>query len=88
MIILLHALIAISGLAVTTFAYFRPSRGLLGAAYTLAGLTLATGTYLVWTSPSHLAEACIVGLVYFTFVTFGIVSVRRKLASITVINDR
>jgi hypothetical protein len=86
MTILLHALIAISGLAVTTFAYFRPSQALLRAAYVLAGLTLATGTYLVVQSPSHMAEACIVGLVYFTFVTFGIVSVRRKLASVTVDN--
>lgn len=87
MTILLHVLVAISGLAVTTFAYFRPSRALLRIAYTLAGLTLASGTYLVLQSPAHMVEACIVGITYFAFVTYGIVAVRRKLAPVTVDNE-
>lgn len=80
----LHITVAVSGLIVTTVAYFRPSQTLLRVAYTLAGLTLASGSYLLWVSPTHLVQACITGLVYFGFVTFGIVSARKKLAAVLV----
>jgi hypothetical protein len=83
----LHIGVALSGLLVTTIAYFRPSVGLLRTAYVLAGLTLASGTYLMVLSPSHLMQACITGLVYFAFVTFGIVSARKKLAAVPVKNQ-
>jgi hypothetical protein len=86
MAILLHVLSAVIGLIVTSLAYFSPSKATLRAAYVLAGLTLATGSYLLWLSPAHLVQACITGLVYDTFVIFGIVSARRKLASVTINN--
>lgn len=85
--IIVHALIAIVGLAVTTLAYFKPSQTTLRIAYGLAGATLATGTYLVVMSPAHLVQACISGIIYFSFVTFGIVAAQKKLAVERVKND-
>ncbi|HSE61254.1 MAG TPA: hypothetical protein VLA88_03080 [Candidatus Saccharimonadales bacterium] len=85
--VLLHALIAIAGLAVTTFAYFRPSKASLRSAYGLAVSTLVTGTYLVIVSPSHLMEACVAGLVYFAFVGFGIIAAHKKLAVVRITNE-
>jgi hypothetical protein len=87
LLLLSHIIIALSGLVVTTAAYFRPSKALLRTAYTLAGLTLASGTYLTIISPAHIVQTCITGLVYFVFVTFGIVSARKKLAVETVKNQ-
>jgi hypothetical protein len=87
LLLLSHIIIALSGLAVTTVAYFRPSKALLQTSYALAGLTLASGTYLTIISPAHIMQTCITGLVYFGFVTYGIVSVRKKLASVPVKNQ-
>lgn len=82
--VLLHALIAIAGLAVTTYAYFRPSKASLRSAAGFALSTLITGIVLVVSSPTHLVQACITGLVYFSFVTYGIVAARRKLVAVEV----
>ncbi len=80
MLIMLHVIIALSSLGLTSYAFFRPSETLLRASYALVGLTLATGTYLVYLHPSRMIQACSSGLMYLGLVTVGIVAARHRLA--------
>lgn len=79
MILPFHILIALASVGYTTFLYLKPTKGKLFTSYTLVGLTLTSGTYLVITNPAHLASACVTGLIYTGFTLAGIVSARRKL---------
>ena len=80
MILLLHIIIALSSLVVTAVAFVTPKRSLLLASYVLVALTIMTGTYVTITSPDHMVQACVSGLLYTTVALGGISAVRRKLA--------
>lgn len=81
MIVLIHVIVAISGIVVTTVAYFQPSATLLKITYGLVGATIVSGVYLVWNAPAHMLQTCIAGLAYTGIVTVGIVAARTKLAA-------
>ena len=80
MILLFHILIAITSVLFTGYSYIQPSESRLKASYGLIGLTLGSGTYLVWMMPTHLVQACISGIAYTVIVLAGIALTRRKLA--------
>jgi hypothetical protein len=79
MMLLIHIVIALASIVYTALVFIRPSASKLTTTYVLFSLTLATGTYLVWSKPTHLAQSCLEGLAYFTLISFGIVSATRKL---------
>ena len=81
MILLIHITIALASLAYTSYVIFRPSAALLRGSYALIAATLATGTYLVIQSPSHLLQACTSGLIYVCAVTALTVAARHRLTS-------
>lgn len=83
MSLVIHILIALSSVALTTYTYFAPSRFKLHLSYTLIGLTLATGTYLVFLNPAHLVSACTSGIFYLSVVSAGSLLARRKLQDAT-----
>ncbi len=80
MIVLFHVTVALLSLFLTSLAYLRPSTIKLKIAYSLVGLTFASGVYLVWSAPAHMIEACMAGLFYTGLVTVGIIAARAKLA--------
>lgn len=80
MLIVLHVLVALSGLVASGLAYWRPSASRLGVSYTLVGLTLASGTYLVVASHSGLVGACFSGLLYLAVTLTATILGQRKLA--------
>lgn len=80
MILLLHVAIAITSLALTTYAFFVPSRAKLNASYVFIALTLVSGTLLVFSAPAHILQACTSGMIYFVIASAGALAVRRKLA--------
>ncbi len=80
MLLITHIIIALLGIVSATVLVVSPTKRKLQASYTLAGGTLATGTLLTLQYPSHLAESCIVGLVYFSAVGVLIAISHRKLA--------
>lgn len=80
MILALHILIALASLAYAGYVFFRPSDSGLKVTYSLVGLTLVSGTYLIWSQPVHMLQACISGLVYITVVLFAIALAQLKLA--------
>lgn len=84
MVMLFHIIIALLSMLHAAYMYLRPSRMKLSAAYGMVALTLASGTYLVMSSPAHMAQACMMGIVYLGIVTASIVATRNKLATLPV----
>lgn len=84
MIIILHILIALTSIALTTVAFLRPTRRLLHVNYGFIGLTIVSGTYLTLIAPAHMVETCTVGLGYLAVVTLGTVLARVKLGKLAV----
>jgi hypothetical protein len=80
MLILLHIIVALSGLVLAAYVFVKPSTAALHTLYGLTGATIASGTLLVATAKGHMLEACTMGLLYLGLVSLGIVSARRKLA--------
>jgi hypothetical protein len=80
MILIVHILIAFSSIVYTGFTYLFPTKNKLYISYSLVTLTLMTGSYLLLTKPSHILQTCTTGIIYLSFVTFGLVFSRKKLA--------
>jgi hypothetical protein len=83
--LLIHIIIALSSIGYTGLVFLKPSNNKFYIAYSFVAATLATGTYLVIASPAHMVSACITGIIYLAFVTAGLVSAHKKLASQEVI---
>lgn len=79
-LLLLHLVIAFSSLGFTTYLLLRPSERKLQISTGLILGTLGSGSLLVITTPSHLMESCIMGLVYLAVTIAGMVAARQKLA--------
>jgi hypothetical protein len=86
-IVIIHVLIALTSVGVTTYAFFKPSKKLLMGAYALVVGTLVSGVYLIVSAPSHMIEACISGIVYLSVISVGIMIIRTKLAARNVRNQ-
>jgi hypothetical protein len=84
MILILHVLAALTSVAFTAFTFFAPTKIKLRVSYALTATTIASGTYLVATSPAHMLEACTVGLLYVGIVLAGTLAARAKLARLVV----
>jgi hypothetical protein len=82
MIVILHVIVALASIAHITYAFTRPTRKQLNLSYGLVGMTFISGFFLVIASPSHMIEACTVGLVYLGIMTIGIIATNAKLARI------
>ncbi len=81
MIILLHVIVALTSLGYTTFVFVRPSHRGLHINYALVATTVASGTYVAWSTHARMLQACVSGLLYMGIVAFGLVSARSKLAA-------
>jgi hypothetical protein len=79
MLILTHIIIATLGLFNTGIANFRPSRTLITSGIALVVLTIASGTALVFVSPAHLAQACMMGLAYLAVTISGLILAGRRI---------
>jgi len=79
MLLLSHILIAVAGLGLGTYSYFKPSKGALYTAYALGTGTLASGVWLLVGNASHLMSACVAGLMYFALFGALVVAARYRL---------
>jgi hypothetical protein len=79
MILISHIIIALASLAYTGYLFFKPSENGLKISYALVFLTLASGTYLVWSTSVNMLRVCSTGLVYLGVVLGMIAVVHRKL---------
>ena len=81
MMLIVHIATALVSVAWATALLVRPSSFKFVGNYALAGLTVASGTYLVVTKPAHMLETCTMGLAYLGFVTVATVVAARRLAT-------
>lgn len=81
MLLLVHVIIALSGLVASTAAVIRPSRERLRLSYGLVLATIATGTVLVIVSHARILSSCITGLVYIGISLSLIITAQRKLSA-------
>jgi hypothetical protein len=82
MVIFIHVLIALASIVQTTSLLFSPSYTKLKGVYGLFFATVASGSYVLITMPSHLMQTCVEGLVYMGFVG-GVILVTRNRISKT-----
>lgn len=83
MILMLHIAIAISSVIFALYTLASPSSQKMKASFALVGVTIATGTYMVWIEPAHMMQACVSGLTYITVVLVALAASQRKLLTIT-----
>jgi hypothetical protein len=83
-IVLIHVIIAVTSMALSSFTFFKPSVQKLMVSYGLIVGTVASGTYLLVTTPSHILQSCMMGLFYLTVVSIVTIATHvkiRKLAT-------
>jgi hypothetical protein len=80
MALLLHVTIALSSVLLTTYIFITPSKTTLRWSYSLVVMTLASGTYLVVSTGTHILQACLMGLLYCGISLLGLASAHRRLA--------
>jgi hypothetical protein len=87
MFLLLHIIIALGSLVYTTYLSFKPSKNGLYVGYGLIASTLASGTYLVWSTKSPMLQACTTGLTYLAVALTGIIIAHHRLAKEEISNS-
>ncbi|MGH7237317.1 MAG: hypothetical protein ACREGF_02165 [Candidatus Saccharimonadales bacterium] len=74
-----HITVALASILYSTFLFIAPSKLKLYGAYSLVGLTIASGSFLVVNTHVRILQACITGLVYIATVSVGIIFAHYKL---------
>lgn len=77
MMLLSHIFVAVFSIILASISWFRPTRTLLFASYSLVGATLATGIGLVVTASVSMLHLCLSGLTY-TIITIAILTMARQ----------
>lgn len=75
----IHIFIAFLSVIYSTYLFIKPSKLKLFISYGLVASTLVTGSYLIVVNPSHMVQACVVGLIYVGVVLIEIILARTKL---------
>jgi hypothetical protein len=79
MIVLIHVLIALSSIGIATVTFFKPSIRRLFVSYGFIVATVASGTFLLLSSPSNILKSCLSGLFYLTVVTLVTIATHVKV---------
>lgn len=79
MIIFTHVMIALVSLGLASFTFFKPTMKRLYASYALIIGTVASGTYLLVATPSHMLESCVMGLSYLTVVSVATIATHIRI---------
>jgi len=79
MITLIHVLIAISSVAIASVTFFKPSVCRLIVSYGFIIATVASGTYLLLTTPGDILRSCLSGLLYVTAVTIVTIATHLRV---------
>lgn len=81
MLLLVHILVALGGLAVAAAALVKLSEKLMSLSYALTAGTLLTGTGLVIASGENILKNCLSGLLYLVAVLVLTSVTKRRLAA-------
>jgi hypothetical protein len=80
--LIVHIIIALASLVTATLTLASPTARKLHTSYALVAATVLSGTFLVWTQPAHLMQACTSGLLYLGAVTAAIVVARQRYSQL------
>lgn len=80
MILISHIIIALASIVLSAYLMLRPHNSLLKVSYALIGLTLATGTMLIFTG-ANVLHTCLNGLIYSLVVAGATEVARRRLVA-------
>ncbi len=78
-IVLTHVIIALASIALSSFTFFKPTMKRLYASYGFIIATVASGTYLLISTPSHMLESCMMGLSYLTVVSIATIATHIRI---------
>jgi hypothetical protein len=72
--------IALTSVIYAVYLLTAPTKIKFKVSYFSIIATVLSGTYLIFLHPSHMAEACVVGLAYLGYMMAAVVASSRKLA--------
>lgn len=78
MLVLIHVLVAVSSILYTSYVWLTPAKSRFYISYLLIGLTLISGSWLVWSHSAALLPACSSGLLYLAAVSAALLSARHR----------
>jgi len=81
--VLLHVIIALSSVILSSVTFFKPTFNKLYVSYGFIVATVASGTYLIVSSSGSILRSCLTGLFYVTVVSIITIATHvkvRKLA--------
>ena len=81
MLLVIHIILALSGLAAAAYSVLQRSRQSITVTYMLMAGTLASGFILVWISNTAMLGACVSGLAYSTVCLGATVAARHRIAA-------
>ena len=81
MLLITHIVIAISTIILSSIVFFVPKSKLLSLSWLAAGATLLSGVILTVLNPSHLLGACTIGIIYFSFVSYILLSAKKRVTA-------
>lgn len=79
MVILIHVIIALTSIIIASVGLFRPSLRTFAISYGFIIATVASGTVLLVSSPSHILQSCLSGLGYITVVSIMTIASHVRL---------
>lgn len=79
MIVLIHVIIALASVALASITFFKPSLKKLAVSYGLIIATVASGTYLLISTSSHILQSCLSGLFYVTVVSIVTIATHVRI---------
>lgn len=82
MFLLTHITIALFSVIYTAYTFLKPSATKLAGSYSLVGLTIGSGTYLVISMRANMVRACVTGLVYLAINIYYLAGAQRKFSLI------
>jgi hypothetical protein len=80
MLILVHVVSALTGIALTTVSYIWPSLSKIRLSFGFVLLTIVSGTIIIVKDHLNIMSVCLSGLFYIGFTVTGLVAANRKLA--------
>lgn len=80
MLLLLHIVIAVSGIILSTITYFLPSRNKIRFCSLLVAATVASGTVIIIRQHLSIMSVCLSGLLYIGFTAGALIAASRRLA--------
>jgi hypothetical protein len=80
MLLVIHILAALSGIAMTTYSFITPSHSKINISYGLVLATIASGTVIIIKDHLSILSVCLSGLLYIGFTVSGLIAASHRLA--------